>query len=67
MQRMLKMCEVYAESHNLKFSTNPVPSIYKTKCIYMCGYDDPVCVPLPLELAGQSLPWVQHGTHLAGP
>ena len=29
----------------------------------MCGYDDPV-YPLPLKLAGQSLPWVQHGTHL---
>ena len=63
MQRMLKMCEVYAESHNLKFSTNPVPSLSKTKCIFMCGYDDPV-YPLPLKLAGQSLPWVQHGTHL---
>ena len=29
----------------------------------MCGYMDPV-YPLPLQLCGQTLPWVQHGTHL---
>ena len=63
MQRMLKVCEVYAESHNLQFSTNPIPSLSKTKCIFMCGYENPV-YPLPLKLAGQSLPWVKHGTHL---
>ena len=63
MQRMLKVCEVYADQHNLQFSTNPVPAQSKSKCIFMCGYMDPD-YPLPLQLCGQTLPWVQHGTHL---
>jgi hypothetical protein len=63
MQRMLKICEVYADQQNLQFSTNPVPAQSKSKCIFMCGYMDPV-YPLPLQLCGQTLPWVQHGTHL---
>ena len=63
MQKMLKVCEVYASSHNLCFSTDPMPSKSKTKCIFMCGYGNPV-LPVPLRLSGQDLPWVEHGTHL---
>ena len=63
MQSMLKVCELYADQHNLKFSTDPVPSKSKTKCLFMCGYMDPE-YPLPLQLCGQNLPWVQHATHL---
>ena len=55
MQRMLKVCERYATSHNLCFSTDPVPSKSKTKCIFMSGYANPV-YPVPLKLSGQDLP-----------
>ena len=34
LQEMLKVCETYAETHNLKFSTNENPSKSKTKCYY---------------------------------
>ena len=63
MKRMLTVCELYAEKHNLEFSTDPVPSKSKTKCLYMCGHMDPV-YPLPLQLCGQQLPWVEHAVHL---
>ena len=63
MVRMLRVCELYAEKHNLLFSTDPNPNKSKSKCLYMCGYQDPV-YPLPLQLLGQDLPWVQHALHL---
>ena len=34
LQRMLTVCETYADSHNLVFSTDPVPAKSKTKCIF---------------------------------
>ena len=33
LQEMLKVCEKYAENHNLKFSTDEKPSKSKTKCM----------------------------------
>ena len=63
MKQMMKVCEAYAEDNNLQFSTDPVPAKSKTKCIYMCGYMDPV-YPAPLQLCGRDLPWVEHATHL---
>ena len=33
LQKMLKVCESYAESHNLCFSTDPSPMRSKTKCM----------------------------------
>ena len=63
MKKMLKVCENFAESANLQFSTDPVPAKSKSKCIYMCGYSDPV-YPVPLQLCGADLPWVVHATHL---
>ena len=63
MAKMLKVCELYAEEHNLLFSTDPNPNKSKSKCLYMCGYQDPV-YPLPIQLCGQDLPWVQHAVHL---
>ena len=36
MATMLKVCERYAARHNLQFSTDPVPSKSKSKCLYMC-------------------------------
>ena len=63
MQSMLNVCETYAESHNLQYSTNPVPTMSKSKCLFMCGSLEKV-YPKPLTLFGRSLPWVEHGTHL---
>ena len=42
MKKMLQVCENFAESANLQFSTDPVPAKSKSRCIYMCGYSDPV-------------------------
>ena len=63
MKTMLKTCEEFAEVHNLKFSTDPEPAKSKTKCIFMCGHNDPV-YPAPFQLYGCDLPWVVHATHL---
>ena len=63
MVRMLSVCEKYAEEHNLLFSTDPNPTKSKSKCLYMCGHQDPV-YPLPLQLCGADLPWVEHALHL---
>ena len=63
MKQMLKVCENYAATHNLQFSTDPTPAKSKTKCLYMCGYLEPV-YPAPLQLCGSDLPWVEHATHL---
>ena len=47
LQRMVDICQAYALDHNLVFSTDPVPSLSKTKCIFFCGrpgkvsYSDP--------------------------
>ena len=56
LQNMIKVCEDYALEHNLEFSTNPVPSKSKSKCIYFCGRTSRVRYPEPLELAGKKLP-----------
>ena len=33
--RMLAICERYGKEHNLVFSTDPVPKLSKTKCMYL--------------------------------
>ena len=37
LQKMLQICEHYAESHSLKSSTDPDPALSKTKCLYIVG------------------------------
>ena len=37
LQKMVVVCERYGVEHNLVFSTDPVPKLSKTKCIYFCG------------------------------
>ena len=61
LQEMLDICEVYAESHNLKFSTDPNPSKCKTKCLAFLQRDRPLS---QVKLCGNPLPWVTHGLHL---
>jgi hypothetical protein len=64
LQRMVGVFEKYGQEHNLVFSTDPVPSLSKTKCLYFCGRTRNVQYPAPVQLDGKSLPWVQHAVHL---
>ena len=64
LQNMLNVCQSYAIEHNLEFSTDPVPTKSKSKCIYFCGRLSRVTYPDPLELAGKKLPWVLSADHL---
>ena len=61
LQEMLKVCEEYAQSHNLRFSTDRNPSKCKTKCMAFLIRDRPLP---PLQLCGNPLPWVSSGKHL---
>ena len=61
LQQMLAICERYADSHDLKFSTDPDPKKCKTKCIAFLKKRR----ELPkLRLCGNDLPWVSNGKHL---
>ena len=66
MQKMLSVCERYAEDQNLVFSTDPNPELSKTKCLYMVGKvrGRQVQYPKPVRLSGAELPWVKHANHL---
>lgn len=61
LQKMLKVCERYAESHNLCFSTNPNPTKSKTKCMAFLRKEREIP---KLMLCGNYLPWVNTGKHL---
>ena len=61
LQEMLKVCEQYAMSHNLKFSTNVNPNKSKTKCIAFLQKDRDL---RDLTLCNNALPWVKTGKHL---
>ena len=61
LQDMLKTCEDYAMTHNLKFSTDPDPKKCKTKCMAF------LTKPKKLSnvyLCGNPLPWVDSLKHL---
>ena len=64
LQRMLLICQSYAEEHNLVFSTDPVPSKSKTKCMLFCGKTGRVQYSDPVKLDGKDLPWVECADHL---
>jgi hypothetical protein len=64
LQRMVDVCQLYAVEHNLVFSTDPVPALSKTKCIFFCGRAGKVKYPDPVKLDGQVLPWVESAVHL---
>ena len=61
LQDMLQTCEKYAETHNLKFSTDPNPNKCKTKL--MAFLKRPRTLP-SLSLCGNPLPWVDKLKHL---
>jgi hypothetical protein len=64
LQSMVLVCERYGVEHNLVFSTDPVPRLSKTKCMYFCGRNGNVKYPAPVQLDGKPLPWVDHAVHL---
>ena len=64
MQLMLGVCENYARCNNILFSTDPNPSLSKTKCIFMVGKNINLVKPAPLTLNGRELPWVETANHL---
>ena len=61
LQEMLKICEVYAMKHNLRFSTDPNQRKCKTKCLAFLKRDREL---KQLQLCGTPLPWVSEGLHL---
>ena len=62
LQEMLQICEEYAQSHNLRFSTDKNPNKCKTKCLAFFNKNPQPLVPL--KLCGNPLPWVTSAKHL---
>ena len=60
---MLNVRENYAERYNIMFSTDDDPRKSKNKCIFMVGKARNIVKPVPLQLCGQDLPWVDTATH----
>ena len=63
-QKMLTICERFAEEHNIQFSTDEVPDKSKSKAIHVVGCRGAQPKPEPLWLCGKPLPWVKRGDHL---
>ena len=61
LQEMLRVCEKYADSHNLKFSTDIDPQKSKTKCMAFLKHEREL---RGLQLCNNTLPWVGSGKHL---
>ena len=61
LQRMLEICEKFAESHGLLFSTDSDPSKCKTKCI---AFTRKPTTLQDIRLCGNVLPWVDSFKHL---
>ena len=64
-QRMLRTCENFTNASNIKFSTNEDPKKSKSKALYVVGPRGAALRrPLPLQLCGRPLPWVERAEHL---
>ena len=61
LQEMLKICEMFALTNNLQFSTDPNPKKCKTKCIAFLRKKRQLP---PLLLCGNTLPWAESFKHL---
>ena len=64
MQRMLLEIENFAAAANIDFSTDPLPSKSKSKCIFVTGNKRHLERPAPLFLCGRELPYVKQADHL---
>ena len=63
LQAMLKICEDFAAFHSMQFSTDPVPSKSKTKCMFFSRKRSSGDIENVL-LNGDKLPWVNTAKHL---
>ena len=61
---MVRVCEEYGKEHNMVFSTDPVQTLSKTKCMFFCGNLNNVSYPDSIYLDGKALPWVVTAEHL---
>ena len=62
LQDMLATCEEYAVSHNLKFSTDPIPRKSKTRCL---AFQRKARTPdRRMKLCDNFLPWENSGKHI---
>ena len=64
MQRMLVEIEDFAAEYNITFSTDPVPSKSKTKCLFIVGNRRHLRKPASLVLCVRELPYVRQAEHL---
>ena len=62
LQRMVSICQEHAAANDLMFSTDPIPSKSKTKCMAFPhgASNDLRCV----KLNGHNLPWVDRAVHI---
>ena len=63
LQVMLDICEEFSSSHSMLFSTDPVPSKSKTKCMFFSRKRSSDQIE-NVKLNGDSLPWVEKAKHL---
>ena len=63
LQTMLTICENFAISHSMLFSTDPDPSKSKTKCLFFSRERNADQVS-NVRLNGDLLPWVKTAKHL---
>ena len=61
LQEMVDTCAEFMNANNLKFSTHPLPTKCKTKCIAFMKKVQLLC---PINLNGDDLPWVSETKHL---
>ena len=62
---MLKTCEAFTLASNIMFSTNADPKKSKSKALYVVGPRGATLPrPVPLQLCGRPLPWVERADHL---
>ena len=63
LQIMLTVCEQWAKKHSMQFSTDPIPSKSKSKCLFF-SRNRSVNKVENLVLNGNKLPWVSSAKHL---
>ena len=63
LQTMLKICEEFATSHSMLFSTDPSPAKSKTKCMFFSTSRTSDQIK-NVKLNGDMLPWVDTAKHL---
>ena len=64
-QKMLNICEKFANENNITFSTNVDPKKSKSKALHFTGHKPTSSPsPVPLILCQKELPWVHRCDHL---